>query len=183
MHYLAFLRGINLGRRRLKMEKLRALFEALKFRQVTTFIASGNVAFESAARDESKLTAQIERHLQKELGYEVDTFLRTREELARIVDDQPFAKEIDGQDSSTVHVGFFREALPSAIARKLEAVRTETDAFRVRGREYYWLCHTRISESEVWTLPAMREFRLPASSMRNLKTLRKMAALYPPKST
>ncbi|HYD85152.1 MAG TPA: DUF1697 domain-containing protein, partial [Opitutus sp.] len=83
-HYVAFLAGINLGNRRLKMDALRAHFEALKFRNVATFIASGNVIFDSSARDAAKLETQIERHLAKTLGYEVATFLRTREEVAAI---------------------------------------------------------------------------------------------------
>ncbi|MSU46618.1 MAG: DUF1697 domain-containing protein [Lacunisphaera sp.] len=44
-HYIAFLRGINLGRRRPEMAELRALFESLKFADVASFIASGNLIF------------------------------------------------------------------------------------------------------------------------------------------
>ncbi len=46
-HYLAFLRGINLGKRRIEMARLRTLFVELKFADVATFIASGNVIFAS----------------------------------------------------------------------------------------------------------------------------------------
>ena len=58
-HYVAFLRGINLGHRRIKMDRLRQLFEEMKFTGVATFIASGNVIFSSPARDGRKLAAQI----------------------------------------------------------------------------------------------------------------------------
>lgn len=68
MHYVALLRGINLGNRRLKMDRLRELFEATGFRDVATFIASGNVVFENALRDPAKLEATIERHLERSLG-------------------------------------------------------------------------------------------------------------------
>jgi hypothetical protein len=53
------------------------------------------------------------------------------------------------------------------------------DEFQVKGREYYWLCRIKSNESKAWTSPAMRAIKLPSSSMRNLTTLRKLAALYP----
>ncbi len=48
--YIAFLRGINLGKRRLPMSQLRSSFEELGFSDVKTFIASGNVVFSSNVR-------------------------------------------------------------------------------------------------------------------------------------
>src|SRR3954464_11906486 len=90
--YVAFLRGINLGNRRLKMEQLKALFEDMKFSEVATFIASGNVLFESKAKDDLKLTKMIEAHLEKALGYDVDTFVRTRAEVAAVTAFRPFSK-------------------------------------------------------------------------------------------
>ncbi|MGH7936891.1 MAG: DUF1697 domain-containing protein, partial [Chthoniobacterales bacterium] len=85
MHrYVAFLRGINLGKRRVPMSQLKTLFEELGFGEVETFIASGNVLFSSKVRDTRKLEAQIARRLEKSLGYQVGTFVRTTEEVASI---------------------------------------------------------------------------------------------------
>src|ERR1035437_10619953 len=91
-HYVAFLRGINFGKRRFKMERLRSLFEELDFCRVGTFIASGNVLFESKTSDGVKLAQTIERHLEKSLGYEVDTFVHTCNEIADVATAQPFPK-------------------------------------------------------------------------------------------
>jgi len=57
--YIAFLRGINLGKRRLLMSQLKALFEELGFDDVETFIASGNVVFSSKVTNTSRLESQI----------------------------------------------------------------------------------------------------------------------------
>lgn len=177
--YIAFLRGINLGQRRLKMGDLAGLFTQLKFRNVATFIASGNVIFDSPARDSAKLERQIEQHLEASLGYAVDTFVRSRAELAAIATSTPFpAADMDA--AFAVNVGFLKQPLPAEIARRLAACRTAVDAFHVQGREFYWLCRIRTSESEVWASPALRALKLPTSSMRNLTTVRKLAALYPP---
>lgn len=179
-HYIAFLRGINLGNRRLKMDQLRGLFEALKFRNVATFIASGNVIFESAARDASKLELQIERHLERSLGYPVDTFIRTRAEVARIAAFRPFPEKDLANPAHTLLGILFKTPLDPALARQVMAIRTDVDAFRFENRELYWLCRIRMSESKVWTLPEMRALKLPTSSMRNLTTLRLLAERFPP---
>jgi uncharacterized protein (DUF1697 family) len=174
--YIAFLRGINLGKRRLPMSQLKALFEELGFNEVETFIASGNVLFSSKARNTSQLEARIARHLEASLGYEVDTFVRTTEEVARIGRAKIFPE--DGQDGITIHVGFFQQKLAPEVARKLAAVRTDKDEFRVIDREYYWLCRTRTSESKVWQLPEIRTLRLPTSTMRNMLSIRKLGCAF-----
>jgi uncharacterized protein (DUF1697 family) len=172
--YIAFLRGINLGKRRLPMSRLKALFEELGFETVETFIASGNVLFSSKASDASQLEAGIARHLEMSLGYDVDTFVRTAKEVARIGRTNIFAEE--AQLGITIHVGFFQQKLTPEIARKLAAVRTDEDELRVTGREYYWLCRVRTSDSKIWTLPEIKALRLPTSTMRNMSGIRKLVS-------
>ena len=177
MRYVALLRGINLGNRRLKMDALRAHFEALKFRHVSTFIASGNVLFETSARDAAKLEAQIERHLAKTLGYPVDTFLRTADEMAAVAAAKPFPPADMASETNALNVIFLKDTPNLADARRLEAIRTDYDAFRVIGREFYWLTHGRMSASTVWQLPEMKLVKMPNSTMRNFNSAQKLAAL------
>jgi len=172
--YVAFLRGMNLGKRRLPMSQLKGLFEELGFEEVETFIASGNVIFSSKAKPVSQLEARIARHLEASLGYAVDTFVRTTGEVAAIGNAKVFPEE--GQAGITIHVGFLHKELAPEVTRKFAAVRTDNDEFRVRGREYYWLCRIRTPDSKVWTLPEVKALRLPTSSMRNITSIRKLIA-------
>ena len=172
--YVAFLRGMNLGKRRLPMSELKSLFQKLGFSRVETFIASGNVLFETKTTGRSQLEARIARHLERSLGYRVDTFVRTTQEVAAIGRAKIFPEE--GQPGITIHVGFLHEPLPPEKARKLAALRTAVDEFRVEGREYYWLCRTRVSESKAWSSPEMKALQLPTSSARNLTSIRKLLA-------
>ena len=179
-HYLAFLRGINLGKRRIKMDQLAARFVELKFIGVETFIASGNVIFSSKVADRGKLEKQIQDHLKASLGYDVDTFVRTRAEVAAVAALRPFAQTDMEDPANTVHGGFFAEPLSAGQRRGLAACRAETDEFRVEGRDYYWLCRRiKSHESKIWASPELKALKLPSSSMRNLTTMRKLAALYP----
>jgi uncharacterized protein (DUF1697 family) len=156
------------------MSQLRVLFEELGFDEVETFIASGNVVFSSKVRDTSQLESRIAKHLEASLGYGVDTFVRTAEEVAGIGSGKAFRE--DGEEGITIHVGFLQQRLAPEVARKFAAVRTDEDEFCVIGREYYWLCRVRTSQSKVWTLPELKALRLPTSTMRNMSSVRKLIA-------
>jgi uncharacterized protein (DUF1697 family) len=172
--YVAFLRGINVGRRRVSMGTLRELFEQLELQAVETFIASGNVLFSARTTSIASLESRIASHLEAALGYPVDTFVRTAEEVIQIGADRPFAD--DGQPGNTIHVAFMHARLPAAERRKLEALQTPFDQFRVCGREFYWLCRIRTSDSQVWKLPAAKAIELPSVTMRNLSAIRRLIA-------
>src|SRR5262249_56400329 len=88
--HVAFLRAINVGGRVVKMDHLRALFEGLGLANVETFIASGNVIFESPVRKAKALEARIEAHLRDSLGYAVGVFIRSPAELAAVAGHRPF---------------------------------------------------------------------------------------------
>ncbi len=90
MTYLALLRAINVGGRRVKMDKLRALFEELGFGHVRTYIQTGNVFFDTEETNLSLLTQKIENHLRKQLGFEVFVFIRNRLDLNVTLQNNPF---------------------------------------------------------------------------------------------
>ena len=162
------------------MDQLAGLFEEMKFGNVSTFIASGNVIFESKAKDEGKLAVSIENHLKQSLGYEVDTFVRTRAEMVAAAGFMAFSQADMAAEEHTVNVSFLKQPLSPEQTKGLIACKTEVDEFRVNGREFYWLCRIRSSDSKVWTTPQMRALKLPTTTtMRNITTVRKIAALYP----
>ena len=89
--YVALLRGINVGGNNLiKMAALKLCIEQLGMGNVTTYIASGNVLFESPKKQpEAKLAAALEAGLSKEFGYEARLTLRSTEEMQAIVKKAP----------------------------------------------------------------------------------------------
>jgi uncharacterized protein (DUF1697 family) len=171
---VAFLRGINLGKRRPPMSQLKALFEEIGFGDVATFIASGNVVFSNRAADRAKLEHKISQHLKGALGYDVESFVRGAKEVVAIGASTPFTDEISG--TTTVHACLLHEPLPASDAAKLSKVQTPVDAFAVSGREFYWLCRTKINESAVWKDERLRAIRLPSFTMRNMTSIRKLIA-------
>ena len=175
--YVAFLRAINVGGHTVKMDYLRRLFETLGFSNVETFIASGNVIFDSRSNNTKALERKIEKLLHKTLGYEVATFVRATSELADIARYRPFSdSELDGQGNS-LYIGFVADNPIDQAKRKLLSFSTEVDDFQVDGREVYWLCRKKMSESEF--SGALLEKTLGMSATcRNSTTVKKIAAKY-----
>jgi uncharacterized protein (DUF1697 family) len=164
---------MNLGKRRLAMSRLKVLFEKLGFANVATFIASGNVIFEAKTADAAKLERQIEQHLKRALGYEVDTFVRSDAELAAIIALDPFPKL--SKEGANLHVAFLKEPMTREILKKFTACGNDDDAFAAKGREYYWLRRGRMTDSKIWESPALKALKIPEGTMRNMTTVRKLA--------
>jgi uncharacterized protein (DUF1697 family) len=174
--YLAFLRAINVGGHTVKMDHLRSLFEALGFSSVETFIASGNVIFQSSSKNAQALERKIESHLHRALGYEVATFVRTDTELAAIANYRPFQQTaLDA--ARALNIAFLADPADSSSKRKLLALRTEIDDFHVHGREIYWLCRKKQSESTFSNAVLEKTLGVP-STLRGVNTVRKLAEKY-----
>lgn len=88
--YVAFLRGINLGGRTVKMEALRKVFAAQGFTDVKTLLASGNVIFAAKETDTEKLRTKIEKAVKQEFGFDVHIILRSEKEIQNLVKAEPF---------------------------------------------------------------------------------------------
>ena len=171
--HVAFLRAVNVGGHTVRMDRLRALFEELRFANVETFIASGNVLFDSTSTSTAAMEARIERHLGAALGYDVATFVRPLASLPAIVASHPF--DTFERDAHSLTIGFLRNSLGPDRCRALAALETGYDEFHPNGRELYWLCHGRISDSKAWGSALDRALGEPAT-FRNVTTVRKLAA-------
>lgn len=175
--YVAFLRAINVGGHVVKMADLRKLFESMGLDAVETFIASGNVVFESPAKTDRAFEEKIEAHLKKRLGYQVDTFVRSLAELRAIAEYQPFSGSEFDIDKSSLYVGFLTTRLSADVARKLNALRTSDEAFHAHGREFYWISAVGIGQSVFTGATLDKILRAPAT-VRNINTIRRVVAKY-----
>ena len=175
--YVAFLRAINVGGHTVKMDRLRSIFEAGGFAAVETFIASGNVVFEAAGAP-STLEHRIERALATALGYEVATFLRTPAELAEVAAHEPTPRTGWDGPARTLSVAFLKRAPDADAVQRVLAFRSEIDDFDLRGRELYWSCRTKTSDSNFSGARLEKALGAPAT-IRNVTTVRALAAKYP----
>lgn len=173
--YVAFLRGMNLGNRRITNDELRRHFEQMGFEEVTTFRASGNVIFSVAKREaETKLAARVEAELDERLGYDVPVFLRSAEELAAIAAHQPFGATAVAKSKGKLQVSFLKKKPAAAAKKRVLALASDEDLLAIEGRELYWLPSGGISESDL-DLKAI-DTALGAGTMRTMGTVEQIAA-------
>ncbi|MEW6125824.1 MAG: DUF1697 domain-containing protein [Acidobacteriota bacterium] len=174
--YIAFLRAINVGGHTVKMDALRLLFEEMEFSNVETFIASGNVIFDSPGKHPQPLEQKIEKHLKEKLGYAVATFIRSTVELATIAQYQPFSDaELSGEGHG-IYIAFLPDEPTGEAQQKMLSMQTTVDAFHFHQREMYWLCRTRFSESLF--KGNMEKILGMSATMRNSTTVKKLVAKY-----
>src|SRR5258707_11507773 len=110
MKYVALLRGINVGgNNMIKMETLRAGFEELGFKNVKSYINSGNLVFETGKADEKKLAKKIHDAIEKEFGFDISVMVRATSVLVDLVKNNPFDGKFD--NDKNMHVFFLDDEL------------------------------------------------------------------------
>ena len=155
------------------MAALKKPFEQLGFTDVETFIASGNVVFRTTRRSTSRLEAEISEALRASLGYEVATFVRTDQEVAALARYKPFP-EAAMRAAHTVNIGFVAAPIDTPTRAALMALTTEIDTFHIDGREIYWMCKKRQSESKISNVVLERALKI-RSTFRGLNTVVRLA--------
>jgi uncharacterized protein (DUF1697 family) len=174
--YIALLRGINIGpHKRMKMEKLRASCESLKFTDVQSYIQSGNLLFRAPKLTDSALSKQIEKCIERDFGFSAEVIIRTREEMKSIVNSNPLSKD-KGVDVARLHVVFLREKPSSESLKRLEELTLPPDRVRSSGREIYFYFPNGVSGSSLWKHPLDKVLSTTAT-MRNWTTLNKLYAM------
>jgi uncharacterized protein (DUF1697 family) len=172
--YVAFLRGMNLGGRRIKNDDLRRHFEAMGFEAVATFRASGNVIFSTPKREaEAKLAARVEVELDERLGYDVPVFLRSGKEVAAVAAQDPFDPKAVAKSKGRLQVSFLQKKPSATAKKKVLALAGDEDLLAIERRELYWLPSGGISESNL-DLKAI-EAALGAGTMRTMGTIEQIA--------
>jgi len=174
--YIAFLRAINVGGHNVKMDHLRSLFESLNLANVETFIASGNVIFDSKSKADL-LERKIAKHLQESLGYAVATFVRSKDELVDVARFQPFSKAELEAKGNQLYVAFTANKFTVEVTKKLLGQRSEIDDFCLNGREVYWLYRRLAGESKFYGVPLEKTLGTQ-TTVRNINTIQRIVTKY-----
>ncbi len=169
---VSLLRGVNVvGRHKIKMDSLRAIYESLRLEGAQTYIQSGNVVFKSRRQDPAKLARRIEDAIEQEFGFRPAVILRTSFEMRDVVAGNPFANRQNIEPNKLL-VNFLA-ADPGQEARdNLLKIKTDGEELRIRGRELYIYFPDGVGRSK---LPALMERALKApGTARNWNTVTKL---------
>lgn len=173
--YVALLRSVNVaGHGRLAMDELRAAFTDLGYKDVATYIQTGNVLFTAPSGSERAIVAAVEEQVARDFGDAPAVLLRTVPELLRIGASSPYAKE--GADPARHHVTFLASAPTKAVLAALELPPSGRDELAVDGREVY--VHTPDGYAGTKYTGTFLERRLGVvSTTRNWNTVTKLCQL------
>jgi len=174
--YVALLRGINVGGKNLiKMADLKACFEDQAFENVATYIASGNVFFDSGERSAVKLTQQIEKALSKRFGYSATVVIRSSSQMRSVVEKAP--KGYGSQPGRYLSdVVFLRPPLrPAAILKSLPTKEGVDQAHAGPGVIYWSRQASRASSSRLSRVASMPIYK--SMTIRSWSTTVKLSEL------
>ncbi len=172
--YAAFLRGMNLGGRRITNKDLAAAVSDLGFERVATFRASGNVIFAAGSGTEAAVAERLEKGLSESLGYEVPVFLRGAAEVRAIAASEPFSASEVTAAKGKLQVALLRKRAGAKGRREALALGTDEDRLAIEGRELYWLPSGGISDSDL-DLDALAA-ALGPMTVRTMGTIEQVAA-------
>lgn len=175
--FISLLRGINVGgHKKVLMADLKALYQSLKFSDVTTYIQSGNVIFNCDISDKDKLKSKIEQTIEKQYGFAVPVELRTAEELDKIHAALPFDNIDVTKDGGKVMIIFLSAQPSQEEIAKLTPFLNASEKLTVGEQCLYLYCGDGFGKSKLTNKLIENKLKVSTTS-RNLKTLIKLCDL------
>jgi uncharacterized protein (DUF1697 family) len=175
MKYVALLRGINVGgKNKVKMETLREVCSSLGFKNVKTYINSGNVVFETRKSNNIKLAERIAKAIEKEFLLRIKVIVRSMSEIENIIKNNPFAGQFE--NDKDLHVFFLDEEMPKEKCELLLSNNNENEMFAVRDLEIFCLLRISVLDSLIGKSYIDKKLKV-STTARNWRTVNKIAEL------
>jgi len=175
--FIALLRGINVsGHKTVLMDDLRILFEKMEFEDVKTYIQSGNVVFRTGETNGGAGLAQrIQQSVIGKYNFFVPVFVRSREEMVKILSDNPFLTEKD-INPDWLHVTFLSDSPRQSDREAISKYDFSPDRFYLVGNEAYLYCPQGYGNTKISNLFFENRLKVNATT-RNWKTVIKLVDL------
>jgi uncharacterized protein (DUF1697 family) len=173
--HIALLRGINVGgHKKVPMADLRAALADAGFEDVKTYVQSGNVALTAKERSPAKVGRKVEQAIEDAFGFDVAVVVRSREEIAALVEDDPLG---DVATNPTYRVVvFLAEKLDPKRVADVDPAAFAPEAFALRDYEIVmWAPDGQRDSKLVKTLSEKRTGIV--GTARNWKTVLKLLDL------
>ena len=171
--YISLLRGINVsGQKKINMEELKKLYESLGFKNVQTYIQSGNVIFEGSDTDVSRLINKIEGKIKNSFGFDVKILIRTKNEMQKLIENTPFNKK----DPSKLQVTFLSDSPVQLPLDEINNAKDNSEEVSISGKEIYLFYPNGYGRSKLSNNFFERKLKLSATT-RNWKTVNKLLEL------
>jgi uncharacterized protein (DUF1697 family) len=166
------LRGINVGgQKRISMQVLKEMYSSVGYREVQTYVQSGNVIF-SADGSDSSVKEELEKEIKRAFGFDVLVFLRNKRELAAIVKNSPFKQK----DETKLHVTFLSEKPEKIHVKDLNSAKSGAEDFTYSGKEIYLFCPNGYGVTKLSNTFFEKKLKVSATT-RNWRTVNTLLAM------
>ena len=155
------------------MTDLKSLFEGLGFRNVRTYIQSGNVIFES--NEEKNLNYIVQQKISENYNFQVPVVIRSVHEMESVLNNNPFLRETD-IDESKLHVTFLEVPPLKEHIKRTEAFNYEPDRFIISGKEVYLYCPNGYGRTKLNNTFFENKLKVTATT-RNWNTVKKLSEM------
>ncbi len=174
--YICILRGINVGgNRMIKMDALRLLMSELACSNVKTYIQSGNIVFQSEAKDETVLEQKISETITSTFGFDVPVMVINATKWSAILAKNPFLQD-KNKEASFLHITFLAEKPTEENKQKIQAAQFQDDDFVIIDKVVYLYCPNGYSNSKLTNGFLENKLKTTATT-RNWKTCKELLNL------
>lgn len=172
--FIALLRGINVGRNTLKMDRLRDICFSLRAQDVRTYVQSGNVVFKAEGSAE-KWQRDLEKSLADECRLPVSVMVRTAAELAKIAASNPFLRKKD-IDIARLAVTFLQQAPTKQALAELASIELANERYYHTDRELYIYCPDGFAKAKLYLLDKVLAQKTTVRNWNTITKLNEMAS-------
>jgi uncharacterized protein (DUF1697 family) len=159
----------------IKMDALRALYEKIGFKQVKTYIQSGNVVFQTNKTNSKSLEKKIAESITGNFGFDVPVMVKEAEEIYEILKNNSFINKRK-EDVSKLHVTFLSDKPAKAAADKLKEGNYGADEFIIADKNVYLFCPGGYGNTKLSNTFFENKLKLTATT-RNWKTINELAGM------
>ncbi len=172
MEYIALLRGINVGgNHKVEMKRLKILLAAMGYKNVSTYLNSGNALFESENHQE-QIQVDVPKALLKEFGFEIPTLIKNKDEIKRIAAAIPPKWQNDKEQKTDVAY-LFPEIDSEGTIGELPIKSEYVDLIYVEGAIVWHVTREDYNKSQLNKLVGNKLYK--QMTVRNVNTARFLA--------
>jgi uncharacterized protein (DUF1697 family) len=176
MRYVAFLRGINVGgHASIHMADLIKTLQQAGFDNVTTYVQSGNVIFDSGTGNTGAIAKKLEDLIETQFNAQVKVILRSKNEIATIVENNPLLNE-PTIDISKLHVTLLASSPDVAVLRDLQMNKEANELYTIRGKEIFLYCPNGYGRTKLNNTAFENKLKVIATT-RNWRTMQTILTL------
>jgi len=174
--YIALLRGVNVaGKNRIPMAEWKANLERLGFKDVRTYLQSGNAVFRAAAAPPERTASAIKAGIVRDFGFDVEVLVLSRADIDRVVEANPLFPRL-GTDETLFHAAFPFQSVAKSDFGKLELPAQAGEQAVEAGRVVYLYCPHGYGRTKLNNNYFEKALGIPATT-RNWRTVLALKSL------